>query len=150
MKNHRGPNPKQNIIQKTTGEESTKELLKDGRKGTVDLHKAVMGYETICKEFGEKVTTVGVIIRKWKTYKMTINLPQSGAPCKALLNGVRMMMRNVGDHPKATQEELINDLSAVWTTNTMCTTLRRNGVKSCSVPLFKKAQAQSRLKFASK
>ncbi len=43
----------------------TKELSKDVRDKIVDLHKAGIGYKTIAKQLGEKVTTVGVIIRKW-------------------------------------------------------------------------------------
>ncbi len=38
----------------------TKELSKDVRDKIVDLHKAGMGYKTIAKQLGEKVTTVGV------------------------------------------------------------------------------------------
>ncbi len=44
----------------------TKELSKDIRDKIVDLHKAGMGYKTISKQLGEKVTTVGAIIPKWK------------------------------------------------------------------------------------
>ncbi|XP_062843476.1 interferon-induced very large GTPase 1-like [Trichomycterus rosablanca] len=44
----------------------TKELSKDVRDKTVDLHKAGMGYKAISKKLDEKVTTVGAIIRKWK------------------------------------------------------------------------------------
>ncbi len=49
----------------------TKELSKDVRHKVVrhkivDLHKAGMGYKTIAKQLGEKVTAVGAIIRKWK------------------------------------------------------------------------------------
>jgi len=40
-----------------------------------------MGYRII-KQLGEKATTVGAIIRKWKKFKMTVNLPGSRAPCK--------------------------------------------------------------------
>ncbi len=40
----------------------TKELSKDVRDKIVD--KAGMGYKTIAKQLGEKVTTVGAIIRK--------------------------------------------------------------------------------------
>ncbi len=50
----------------------TKELSKDVRDKIVDLHKAGMGYKTIAKQLGEKVTTVGAIIRKWKKHKITI------------------------------------------------------------------------------
>ena len=51
----------------------SKELSKDVRDKIVDLHKAGMGYKTIAKQLGEKVTRVGAIIRKWKKHK--INLP---------------------------------------------------------------------------
>ncbi len=47
----------------------TKELSKDARDKIVDLHKAGvtglkdhLGYKTIVKQLGEKVTTVGAII----------------------------------------------------------------------------------------
>ncbi len=39
----------------------TKELSMDVRDKIVDLHKAGMGYKTIAKQLGEKVTTVGAI-----------------------------------------------------------------------------------------
>ncbi len=57
----------------------TKELSKDTRDKIVDLHKAGMGYRTKGKQLGEKETIVGTIIRKWKKFKMTVNLPQTGA-----------------------------------------------------------------------
>ncbi len=41
----------------------SKELSKDVRDKTVDIYKAEMGYKTIVKQLGEKVTTVGAIIR---------------------------------------------------------------------------------------
>ena len=44
----------------------TKELSKDIRDKIVDLHKAGMGYQKISKQLGEKLTTVGAIIRKMK------------------------------------------------------------------------------------
>ncbi len=53
----------------------TKELSKEVRDKIVDLHKAGMGYKTIGKRLGEKVTTVGAIIRKWKKHKIPVNLP---------------------------------------------------------------------------
>ncbi len=46
----------------------TKELSNEVRDKIVDLHKAGIGYETIAKQLGEKVTTVGVIIHKWKKH----------------------------------------------------------------------------------
>ena len=64
----------------------TKELSKDIRDKIVDLHKAGMGYKKISKQLGEKLTTVGAIIRKWKKHKVTANLPWSGAPRKISWN----------------------------------------------------------------
>ena len=46
----------------------TKELSKDIRDKMVDLHKAGMGYKKISKQLGEKLTTVGAIIQKWKKH----------------------------------------------------------------------------------
>ncbi len=60
---------------------NTKELSKDVRDKIIDLHKAGMGYKTIAKQLDEKVTIVGVIIRKLKKHKITVNLPWSGASC---------------------------------------------------------------------
>ena len=40
---------------------------------TKDLHKAGMGYKKISKQLGEKLTTVGTIIRKWKKGKGSDN-----------------------------------------------------------------------------
>ena len=71
----------------------TKELLKDIRDKIVDLHKAGMGYKKISKQLGEKLTTVGAIIRKWKKHKVT----RSGAPHKISSRGMSMMMRKVRD-----------------------------------------------------
>ncbi len=56
----------------------TKELSKDVRDKIVDLHKAGVGYKTIVKQLVEKVTTVGVIIRKWKKSLPSINIGTLG------------------------------------------------------------------------
>ena len=71
----------------------TKELFKDIMDKILDVHKAGMGH----KQPGEKLTTVGGIIIKWKKQKVTANLPQSGAPCKISPRRISMMMRKVRD-----------------------------------------------------
>ncbi len=113
----------------------TKELSKDVRDKIVDLHEAGMGYKTIAKQLGEKVTTVGAIICKWKKYKITVNLPRSGAPCKISPRGVSVIMRTVRNQPRTTREDLVNDLKAagtIVTKKTIGNTLRHEGLKSCS------------------
>ncbi len=49
----------------------TKDLSKDVKDKILNLHKAGMCYKTIAKQLGEKETTVGVIICKWKKHKIT-------------------------------------------------------------------------------
>ncbi len=101
-----------------------------------------------------KKSTVGAIIRKWKTYKTTDNHPRSGAPRKILPRGVKMITRTVSKNPRTTREDLVNDLQRAGTKVTKTTisnTLRRQGLKSCSarrVPLLKPVHVQARLKFA--
>ncbi len=127
----------------------TKELPKDVRDKIVDLHKAGMGYKTIAKQLGEKVTTVGAIIRKWKKHKITVNLPRSGASSKILSGRVSMIMRTVRNQPRTTREDLVNVLTAagtIVTKKTIDNTLRSEGLKSCSacnVPPLKKAHVQA-------
>ncbi len=83
----------------------------------MDLHKAGMGYRTIGKQLGEKATTVAAIIRKLKKFKMTVNLPRTGAPCKISPRGVSMILRKVRDQPRTTREDLVNDLKRAGTTS---------------------------------
>ncbi len=82
----------------------------------VDLHKAGMGYRTIGKQLGENATTVGAIIRKWKKFKMTVNLPRTGASCKISPRGVSVILRKVRDQPRTTRKDLVNDLKRAGTT----------------------------------
>ncbi|KAI4899494.1 hypothetical protein NFI96_000370 [Prochilodus magdalenae] len=132
----------------------TRELCKDIRDKIVDLHKARMGYRTIGKQLGEKATTVGAIIRKWKKCKITDNLPRSGAPCKISPRGASMILRKVRNEPRITRQDLVNDLNRAGTTvskKTISNTLRRQGLKSCSarkVPFLKPTHVKARLKFA--
>lgn len=77
-----------------------------------DLHRAAMGYKTISKMLGEKVTTAAAIIQKWKKHEMIICRPWSAAPCKIMPCGMRMVLRKV---------ELVKDLKTSGNTVTRCT-----------------------------
>ncbi len=132
----------------------TKELSKDTRNKIVDLHQAGKTESAIGKQLGVKKSTVGAIIRKWKTYKTTDNLPRSGAPRKISPRGVKIITRTVSKNPRTTRGDLVNDLQRAGTKVTKATisnTLRRQGLKSCSarrVPLLKPVHVQARLKSA--
>ncbi|KAK3571155.1 hypothetical protein QTP86_003671 [Hemibagrus guttatus] len=132
----------------------TKELSEDTRNKIVDLHQAGKTESAIGKQLGVKKSTVGAIIRKWKTYKTTDNLPRSGAPRKISPRGVKMITRTVSKNPTTTRGDLVNDLQRAGTKVTKATisnTLRRQGLKSCSarrVPLLKPVHVRARLKFA--
>ncbi|KAI4900013.1 hypothetical protein NFI96_014518, partial [Prochilodus magdalenae] len=73
----------------------TKELSEDTRNRIVDLHQAGKTESAIGKQLDVKKSTVGAIIRKWKTYKTTTNLPRSGAPRKISARGVKMITRTI-------------------------------------------------------
>ncbi len=94
----------------------TKELSKDTRDKIVDLHKAGVGYRTIGIQLGEKAKTAGAIIRKWKKFKMTVNLPRTGAPWKISPRAESMILRKVRDQPRTTREDLVNDPKRAGTT----------------------------------
>ncbi|KAK3535617.1 hypothetical protein QTP70_017810, partial [Hemibagrus guttatus] len=129
----------------------TKELSKDTRNKIVDLHQAEKTESAIGKQLGVKKSTVGAIIRKWKTYKTTDNLPRSGAPRKISARGVKMITRTVSKNPRTTRGDLVNDLQRAGTKVTMATisnTLRHQGLKSRRVPLLKPVHVRVRLKFA--
>ena len=74
-----------------------------------------MGYKTIGKQLGEKDSTVGAMIRKWKKHLLTINLPWSGAQCKIFQHGVNLMMRKLKEQPLSMRQELVDDLKAAGT-----------------------------------
>ncbi|KAI4889951.1 hypothetical protein NFI96_007815, partial [Prochilodus magdalenae] len=138
----------------TTNMAKTKELSKDTRDKLVDLHKPGKGYGATAKQLGEKRSTVGAIIRKWKKLNMPVCRPRTGAPRKISPRGVSMILRKVRNQHKTTREELVNDLKRAGTTVSKVTvgnTLRRHSLKSGmarKVPLLKSAHVQARLKFA--
>ncbi len=108
----------------------TKELSKDDRDKIVDLHKDGMGYKTIAKQLGEKVTTCDN-----SQMEETQNNCQSPSVYKISPHGVSMIIRTVRNQPRTTQEDLDNDLKAagtIVTKKTIGNTLRHEGLKSCS------------------
>lgn len=99
----------------------TKELSKDTRNKIVDLHQAGKTESAIGKQLGVKKSTVRAIIRKWKTYKNTDNLPRSGAPRKISSRRVKIFTRMVSKNPRTTWGDLVNNLQRAGTKVTKAT-----------------------------
>lgn len=117
----------------------SRELSKDVRDKIVDLHKTGKSHSAIARQLGEKRSTVGAIVRKWKKYKITENLPRCGAPCKISPHGVQMILETVKNDPRTTRKELVNELERTGTTvtkSTISNILRRHGYRSCSAVNF--------------
>ncbi|CAJ0944857.1 unnamed protein product [Ranitomeya imitator] len=132
----------------------TKELSKDTRNKIVALHQA--GKTECCNSQPVKSEEInsGLIIRKWKTYKTTDNLPRSGAPRKIPSPWGQNDHKNGEQNPRTTRGDLVNELQRAGTNLTRPTisnTLRHHGLRSCSarrVPLLKPVHVRARLKFA--
>ena len=74
----------------------TKELSKDIRDKIVDLHKAGTGYKKISKQLGEKLTTVGAIVRQWKKHKRLTYRPVWSLPKNTWMIRRRLGIRCCG------------------------------------------------------
>ncbi|KAK1800488.1 hypothetical protein P4O66_005707 [Electrophorus voltai] len=104
------PVPKQHSYMVNMGK--TKEHSKAIRDKIVDGHKAGKGCKTLSEELGLPVSTVGSIIRTWKAYGTTVNLPRPGHPFKVSSRSEARLVRTVKDDPRTTRRELWEDLMA--------------------------------------
>ncbi len=123
----------------------TKELSKDVRDTIVDLHKAGMGYKTITKQLGEKVTTVRLFTNGWNT--ITVNLLGLGLLARSLLEEFQWSWERWGISPELHGRilSMIKAAGTIVTKKTIGNIIRHEGLKSCSarkVPLLKKAHVQ--------
>ncbi|CAB1423276.1 unnamed protein product [Pleuronectes platessa] len=60
----------------------TKELTKQLRDKVVEKYEAGLGYKKISRALNISLSTIKSIIRKWKEYGTTANLPRGGRPPK--------------------------------------------------------------------
>ncbi|CAB1428021.1 unnamed protein product [Pleuronectes platessa] len=65
-----------------TGIMKTKELTKQVRDKVVEKYEAGLGYKKISRALNISLSTIKSIIRKWKEYGTTANLPRGGRPPK--------------------------------------------------------------------
>ena len=132
----------------------TKEISVDLRNEIVEAHKGGKGYRVIGNMFHIPTSTVGSIIRKWKEYQTTENLPRTGAPKKISTRALNHITRIVSKKPQTTRKELVEELEAVGTSvskHTVSNALRERGLRSSKarkVPLLSKRHIEARKIFA--
>lgn len=132
----------------------TQEHSVDLRNKIIDAHKIGEGYRLIGKRFKVHPSTVGSIIRKWKTHHTTLNLTRAGAPKKISNRALNRITRTVSDNPHVTRKDLVNDLETVGinvTKRTVTNALRERGLQSYAArktPLLTKRNIKARLEFA--
>lgn len=114
----------------------TKELSKETRDKIIELRLEGKSYSAIGKQLGERISTIGFVVRKWAKLKTTDNLPRKGAPRKISPNEVSMIMTKVMNHPTTTLKDLVKELRKAGTTvseSTISNTLNRHGFRYCNV-----------------
>jgi len=84
----------------------TKEHTRQVRDKVVEKFKAGLGYKSISQALNISRSTVQSIIRKWKEYGTTANLPRHGHPPKLTGRARRALIREAAKRPMVTLEEL--------------------------------------------
>lgn len=132
----------------------TRELSVDLRQKIIDLHKKGKGYRIISKELELSLSTVGNIVRKYKTSNNAVaNLPRSGRPRKLTNGNARWISRKVQKNAFVTRGEIQRDLKEAGIDvgkDSISRALNRNGLFSRSprkVPLLKRQHVKARLDF---
>ncbi|CAJ0963248.1 unnamed protein product [Ranitomeya imitator] len=122
----------------------TKEHSKAIRDKIVEGHKAGKGYKTLSKELGLPVSIVGSIIRKWKAYGTTVNLPRPGQPLKVSSRAEARLVRRVKANPRTTRKELREGRSH----GSGDIGFSQYHKRARKVPLLSKRHVKARLQFA--
>ena len=84
----------------------TKELSKQVRDKVVDKYRSRLGYKKISKTLNIPQSSIESIIKKWKEYGTTTNLPREGRPPKLTDQARRVLIREATKRPKITLKEL--------------------------------------------
>ena len=84
----------------------TKKHTRQVRDKVVEKYKAGLGYKNISQALNISQSTVLSIIRKWKAYGTTANLPRHGRPPKLTGWTRRALVREAAKRPMVTLEEL--------------------------------------------
>ena len=73
----------------------SKDIGQDLRQRIVELHNEGFGYRKISAALSVPISSIGTIIRKWKTHKTTLSMPRTGRPLKITERETRKIVRTV-------------------------------------------------------
>uniref|UniRef100_A0AAZ3Q7F7 Transposase Tc1-like domain-containing protein n=1 Tax=Oncorhynchus tshawytscha TaxID=74940 RepID=A0AAZ3Q7F7_ONCTS len=98
-------------------------------------------------------STIKSIIKKWKEYGTTTNLPREGRPPKPMDQARRALTREETKRPKTTLKELQSSTAEIGVSvhrTTLSRTLHRAGLYGVTIkkPLLKEKNKKTRLVFA--
>ena len=131
-----------------------KELSKQGRDRVVEKYRSGLGYKKIFETLNIQRSTIKSIIKKWKEYGTTTNLPREGHPPKRTEQARRALMREATKRPKITLKELQSSRAEIGVSvhrTTLSPTLLRAGLYgrvARKKPLFKEINKPTRLVLA--
>ena len=132
----------------------TEELSRDMRDRIIESQIIGQGYRKIGKEMNLALSTVEIIIRKYKKYgNGTANLPRKGRPRKINERTSRWIGRSVQINALITRSEIKTDLEGAGinvSKDTISRTLYHTGFHSRSprkVPFLNTKNVKDRLKF---
>ena len=132
----------------------SKEHTKQVRDKVVEKFKAGLGYKKISQALNISRSTVQSIIKKWKEYGTTANLPRHGRPPKLTCRTRRALIRDAAKTPMVTLEELQRSTAQVGESvhrTTISRALHKSGLYGRVArrkPLLKESHKKSRLQFA--
>ena len=84
----------------------TNELSKQVRDKVVEKYRSGLGYKKISETLNIPLSTIKSIIKKWKEYGTTTNLPREGCPPKLTDQARMALIREATKRPKITLKEL--------------------------------------------
>ena len=132
----------------------SKELSEKLRRKIIIAHKSEEGYKKITQQFDVNVSTVRQIVYKWRYFKTTTTLLQSGRPRKISSRTARQLVVEVSKNPRVTSRELQSSLARDDIhvhRSTIQRTPNQVGLHDWVArkkPLLKTKHCEARLKFA--
>ena len=132
----------------------TKQLAEQVRNKVVEKYRSGLGYKKISETLNIPQSTIKSIVKKWKEYGTTANLPREGRPPKLTDQEKRAIIREAKKRPKVTLKVLQSSTAETGVSvhrTTLSRALHRAGLYrrvARRKPLLKEKYKQTRLVIA--